>query len=218
MKQRRFISLALAMLGVSCINVYVTNAPVESRTIKFEGSAKAIAVSHGIDVRVDATLAQGEAVVTTHNDVIDFVKVYVEDGTLKVEHNAPRSINAKTLEVRIPSIDYATVAVSGGAEFSDMAFSGETLTIAASGGADVDVDGEAQMLTVAASGGADVSLDELRVASANIAASGGADVEVWVTESLTVNASGGADVNYKGNPAKVDANRSGGASVEHDND
>ena len=65
---------------------------------------------------------------------------------------------------------------------------------------------------------ADVSLDELRVASANIAASGGADVEVWVTEALTVNASGGADVDYKGNPAKVDANRSGGASVEHDND
>lgn len=39
MKQRRFISVVLAMLGVSCINVYVTNAPVESRTITFEGSA-----------------------------------------------------------------------------------------------------------------------------------------------------------------------------------
>lgn len=218
MKQHRFIILALALMSVSCVNVYVSKAPVESRNISFEGAANAIAVSHGIDVVVDASLDKCEAVVTTHSDVIDYVKVYLENNTLNIKLDAPRSLSTNSLEVRIPKFDYSTLAVSGGAEFSDDGYRGEQLTIAASGGADVDIDGVCKYLTAAASGGADLSLDELCAASANVAASGGADVEVYVAESLTVIASGGADVSYKGNPAKVEVSKSGGASVERDND
>ncbi len=218
MKQRRFILVALALLSVSCINVYVTNAPVESRSVALTAKAEAIAVSHGIDVVVDPTLDRNEAVVTTHSDVIDYVKVYVEDSTLNIKLDAPRRFSTSRLEVRIPRFDYNTLAVSGGAEFSDNDYRSKSLTIAASGGAEVDIAGECKSMIAAASGGAELSLDELSVESANIAASGGAEVDLYVTESLVVNSSGGAEVSYKGNPAKVESSKSGGASIEHDND
>jgi hypothetical protein len=218
MKQCQFIIFVLALISMSCINVYVSSAPVESRTMSFEGSPQAISVSQGVDVVVDATLAPNEAVVTTHNDLIDYVKVYVEDNTLNIGVDAPRSISTERLEVRIPRFAYNALSLSGGADFSDSGYCGEQLTIAASGGADAEIDGAVQMLTASASGGADLSLDELCAACVVVEASGGADVDVYATESLVANASGGADVSYKGNPAKVEANSSSGASIERDND
>lgn len=218
MKHRILISLLVALLSVSCIAQYRAEGPVESRSVVLTGTATAIAVSHGVDVVVDATLAPNEAHIMTHSDVIDFVKAYIEDETLYVKLDASRSISTNTLEVRIPKFDYSSLAISAGAEFSDRGFSGVDLVIAASAGAEVDISGEAEDLTVAASAGADLSLDELCVKQATISASAGAEVDVYVTESLVANVSAGAQVSYKGNPQSVEVSKSAGGSVEHDND
>lgn len=217
MKHLRLIYLLVAMLSVSCIAQYRADGPIESCSVILTGTATAIAVSHGVDVVVDAALAENEVRIVTHSDVIDHVKVYVEEQTLYVKLDAPRAISTDRLEVYIPKFSYSSLAISLGAEFSDRAFSGEELTIAASAGAEVDISGEADALTVAASAGADLSLDELRVKSATVSASAGAEVEVYVTESLVANASAGAEVSYKGNPQSVEVSKSAGGTVEHDN-
>ena len=139
MKHLRLISLLVALLSVSCIAQYRAEGPVESRSVVLTGTATAIAVSHDVDVVVDATLAQNEAHIMTHSDVIDFVKVYIEDETLYVKLDASRSISTNTLEVRIPKFDYSSLAISAGAEFSDRGYGGAELVIAASAGAEVDV-------------------------------------------------------------------------------
>lgn len=218
MKHLRLIYLLAALLSVSCIAQYRANGPIESRSVMLTGDLSAIAVSYGMEVVVDAALAENEVRIVTHSDVIDYVKVYVEEQTLYLKLDAPRAISTDRLEVYIPKFSYSSLAISLGAEFSDRAFSGAELTIAASAGAEVDISGEADTLTVAASAGADLSLDELRVKSATISASAGAEVEVYVTESLVANASAGAEVSYKGTPTNVEVSKSAGATVEHDND
>ena len=218
MKHHRLIYLLVALFSVSCIGVYRANGPIESRSVMLTGDVTAIAVSYGMEVVVDATLAENEARIVTHSDVIDFVKVYIDEQTLYVELDAPRAISTNMLEVHIPKFGYSSLAISAGAEFSDREYSGAELVIAASAGADVDISGDVESLTVAASAGADLSLDELRAKSANISASAGADVEVYVIESLVANASAGADISYKGNPAKIEVSTSAGGGVERDND
>lgn len=218
MKHLRLIYLLAALLSVSCIAQYRADGPIESRSVMLTGDLSAIAVSYDIEVVVDAALAENEVRIVTHSDVIDHVKVYVEEQTLYVKLDAPRAISTDILEVYIPKFSYSSLAISAGAEFSDRAFSGAELTIAASAGAEVDISGEADALTVAASAGADLSLDELRVKQATISASAGAEVEVYVTESLVANASAGAEVSYKGNPQSVEVSKSAGGRVEHDND
>ena len=218
MKHLRLIYLLVALLSVSCIAQYRAEGPIESRSVVLTGTATAIAVSHGVDVVVDATLAENEVRIVTHSDVIDHVKVYVEEQTLYVKLDAPRAISTDRLEVYIPKFSYSSLAISLGAEFSDRAFSGAELTIAASAGAEVDISGEADTLIVAASAGADLSLYELRVKSATVSASAGAEVDVYVTESLVANVSAGAEVSYKGTPTNVEVSKSAGATVEHDND
>ena len=218
MKHRILISLLVALSLSSCIGVYRADGLVESHSVTLMGEATAIAVSHGVDVVVDATLPKNEVRITTHSDVVDFVKAYIEEQTLYIKLDAPRAISTNTLEVHIPKFGYSSLAISAGAEFLDRAYCGEELNIAASAGADVDIAGEVDTLIVAASAGADISLDELRAKSATVAASAGADVDLYVSESLVANASAGAEVSYKGNPQNVEVSTSAGGSVERDND
>ena len=156
MKHLGLISLLVALSLSSCIGVYRANGPVESRSVMLAGGAEAIAVSHGIDVVVDATLAENEARIVTHSDVIDFVKVYIDEQTLYVELDAPRAISTNMLEVHIPKFGYSSLAISAGAEFSDREYSGAELVIAASAGADVEVY-VIESLVANASAGADIS-------------------------------------------------------------
>ena len=156
MKHLRLIYLLAAMLSVSCIAQYRAEGPVESRSVMLTGTATAIAVSHGVDVVVDAALAENEVRIVTHSDVIDHVKVYVEEQTLYVKLDVPRAISTDRLEVYIPKFSYSSLAISLGAEFSDRAFSGAELTIAASAGAEVDVY-VTESLVANASAGAEVS-------------------------------------------------------------
>ena len=89
--------------------------------------------------------------------------------------------------------------------------------MAASGGADVYIDGQLRTdrFSLAASGGADIKLN-LTCKDIKIAVSGGADIELkGSAENMTVSASGGADLDafdFKVDYAQV--NCSGGADVD----
>ena len=230
------ISLILITIALtSCINIIsstnLSEAPIEERTFPITEQVTAIAASHGADVIVDPTLAASEMRVTTHTDIFDILECDIKNETLSIGLTS-NSLRAKTFEVRIPILAYKDIAVSGGSDFKWNNCVAEELSIAASGGADVDItsqsskinlaisggadaeiSGRCITLVVAASGGADASLEELIANDVTVAASGGADVIVHATESLVVEASGGADVAYTGNPTTKDINRSGGADV-----
>lgn len=230
------ISLILITTALtSCINIIsstnLSEAPIEERTFPITEQVTAIAASHGADVIVDPTLAASEMRVTTHTDIFDILECDIKNETLSIGLTS-NSLRAKTFEVRIPILAYKDIAVSGGSDFKWNNCVAEELSIAASGGADVDItsqsskinlaisggadaeiSGRCITLVVAASGGADASLEELIANDVTVAASGGADVTVHATESLVVEASGGADVAYTGNPTTKDINRSGGADV-----
>lgn len=232
----RTITLFLStILFTSCINVISTQkfaeGPIEERTLPITEEITAIAASNGADVIVDPTLPASEIRVTTHTDIFDILEIKTNKGTIEIGLTS-NSLRAKTFEVRIPILAYKDIAVSGGSDFTWDNCVAEELSIAASGGADVDItcnsskinlaisggadaeiSGRCITLNVSASGGADADLDELMAENVNVSASGGADVEVYATKSLTVEASGGADVAFSGNPEKRDINRSGGAAV-----
>ncbi len=232
----RTISLFLStILFTSCINIISTQkfaeGPIEERTLPLTEAVRSIAISSGADVIVDPTLPANEIRVTTHSDIFDILDIYAYNDELNIGLTS-NLLRAKTFEVRIPILAYKDIAISGGSDFTWDNCVAEELSIAASGGADVDItcnsskinlaisggadaeiSGRCITLNVAASGGADADLDELIAENVNVSASGGADVEVYATKSLTVNASGGSDVAFRGNPEKKDIERSGGADV-----
>ncbi|MBQ8493206.1 MAG: DUF2807 domain-containing protein [Alistipes sp.] len=232
MKKLALLTLIVFTLS-SCLTVKMATGEVVEQTMTIDGDIDALALSSGFDVIVDRSIPHGEVRIATHSDMFDKLDIYVKGTTLNISLNS-HELQAKTLEVRIPEYAYNTLAISGGADFywhgctapsftlaasggADVEMEGsfEELCIAASGGADLEISGITTTLRASASGGADLSLDELLAENVEVSASGGADVEVCALSSITVNASGGADVCYGGDPATKDIECSGGASVQH---
>ena len=55
--------------------------------------------------------------------------------------------------------------------------------------------------------------NDLQAIKVNAKASGGSDVNVYVTAELEASANGGSDIYYRGNPAKISKNSSGGSDI-----
>lgn len=236
----RNITLIFSVLALSsCINIganiKLAKGGVEERTIIIPEGATALVTSHGADVTVDYSLRPNEVRVKTHSDMFDILEIEVEDSTLSIGIKQ-NSLYAKTFEVRIPALAYNEIAVLEGSDLlwynctaesltitasggSDVELNGgifNTLSITTSGGADVEIKGQCTDLSVTASGGTDTDLSELFAEKASISASGGSDVSVNASKSLTIDASGGADVYYSGMPTTTNINTSGGASIHRE--
>ncbi len=234
---KRLLTILTATLCLASCTIVIgerAKGEIIEKTLTISDEPVALAISHGFDVVVDATLPRGEVRVTTHSDIMDMVDIRVEEATLNIKLKSTK-LRAETLSVRVPEYDYNTVAISGGADLQWHDSKAKMLTVAASGGADVDIvtvselvtlsvsggadvelKGSSKQLSVAASGGADVDTSELKAENVEVSASGGADVDVYASNSLTVEASGGADVSYEGNPATKNINTSGAADVWHE--
>lgn len=227
---------AITLLAASCIVQQPAEGAIEEYDYTISGEVTALSTAGGVNVIVDNTLQPGEVFVRTHTDVIKDVEVYARNSTLYIKQTTCR-LRPRVLEVRVPDYGYESVAASGGSDIVWRGCNVPTLTVAASGGADVDIEansdsvtistsggadveiwGSCRQLDVAASGGSDVSTERLVAEHVSVSASGGADVDVHAVESITVLASGGADVTFSGNPSIKDINATGGADVERDND
>lgn len=197
----------------------------------------AITVGGGFDVKI----RQGDEFVVeviTSDDSFDHVHTEVRDSTLDI-HRArggkffglfPADADvAVTLPVltsatargasdieTVGSIsgDSLRIAASGGADV-DMDVQVTTLEVITSGGADVDLSGTAESVSVKASGGSDLFARSLTARDVQLQTSGGSDVDVAVTERISGSVSGGSDVNYSGQPAVVDVKVSGGGDLSN---
>lgn len=231
MKRISFILMVSIVLG-SCSVMEFAKGEVIEKSFTISGEVNGIAVSDGFDVVVDPTMPHGEVRVITHTDVMDNVDIEVVGTTLNIDLNN-WALRAKTLKVKVPAYDFNAIAVSGGADFEwhnctvsalSVAASGgsdveitansEEIKITTSGGADLEIDGSCKHLTITASGGSDVDASKLRAEDVEVTTSGGADVDVYATNSLKAHASGGSDVRYGGNPTTKDIKESGGADIK----
>ena len=87
-------------------------------------------------------------------------------------------------------------------------------TIDLSGGSHLQLDGLATTLTASTSGASKFEGFNYVVDEASVVASGASKAQVTVNKSLTAEASGASNISYKGNPANLNQNSSGGSTVE----
>ena len=220
MKNLLLVAVCAMTLLSSCVNIVVNSVKGEGEIVtesiaSAASSVSAIGVSAGFDVVFDSSIEPGIVQVTTNKNIMEYVEIGVNDGSLDIGMRRGNSYDVERLEARLSPEGFTVFAVSGGADLS----SGEPLQIgsgavfAVSGGADVDLSLSCLNLVLAVSGGADVELGGLVAKSVVANASGGADLEVFATDSYKRDASGAADVEYHETGAKVDADSSSAADI-----
>jgi len=177
-----------------------------------------VASSSGIDINF--TQGGSHTVeIETDDDTRNKIEVNVKNGALELKRKEGEQFkrNAKiTVYVSAKNLD--AVAISGGADFfAKELTNNKSISLAASGGADIEIDkldvGECNL---AISGGADADIKRLKARKLHLAASGGSDATIHITdaESVSAAASGGADITLTGKTKSLSVNCSGGADAD----
>lgn len=101
------------------------------------------------------------------------------------------------------------IAASGGADV-ELNVRANNLLLNASGGADIKLKGVTRNMEANASGGSDIDAKHLIAQFAKASASGGADITLNVVKALNASASGGGDISYLGDPQVSKSNNRSG--------
>jgi len=137
------------------------------------------------------------------------MKAYV---TLPVLTNINASGGSDVFSQSVFKINELLLTASGGSDVKFEATGGK-IDSKATGGSDMTLRGKVSSFSVSASGGSDINARDLEAVKVTASASGGSDVHVYVTTELKANANGGSDIYYKGNPAKISRDSSGGSDI-----
>ena len=210
----------------------------QERQVRDLRDFNAIDVGGGIDVDI----RQGRSFlveISAPEDELDNLLIEVKDSTLEIRR--PRESGgffglwASDLSVNVTLPELKSLFASGGADVSaGETIFGETLSISASGGSEIDmhidvteleistsggsdvyIEGTAESAQIRTSGGSDLNAGQLNAREVHVQTSGGSDTYISVVDRIEGTASGGSDIVYTGNPQIVDVNASGGADVTH---
>lgn len=207
------------------------NVTKEERNVS---SFKSVEVEDGIDLYI--TQGDKESLeIEADQNLHEYIQTEIEGDNLRI-YLSKGVRKATTLKINLSVVDIKGLSASGGSDVytrgilklndlsvicsggSDIRLEIETgeLKFKASGGSDGFIKGVAKVFKAKASGGSDIKASGLEAGTCEIELSGGSDAEIHATNELMVKASGGSDVSYKGKPAKIDSNMSGGSSLHHD--
>ncbi len=235
-------NLKLALIAVICLSTLNT-ANAQRNRIKGSGDLKketrdlrdftGVSTSTSIDIY----LSQGnefKVVVEADDNLLEHIVTVVDDGVLKVRFE--RGLNVtwserKVVHVTMKEVDYIKASSAGdvigqtpikaenliirtsSAGDVKLEVYAKNLDLATSSSGDITLSGEADYLEASTSSAGDIKAFELTVKEADISASSAGDVKITVTERLHARASSAGDVQYRGNPAKVDARSSSAGDV-----
>ncbi|RZK42207.1 MAG: DUF2807 domain-containing protein [Pedobacter sp.] len=199
---------------------------------------KGLSVSSGIDLFLTQGNTEGVSIQGSSDAIKD---VIVEQNGDHVSVKYKSGINwsslfrGQSIEVHVSYKTLERLAASGGSDvYSKGQMKVQSLSINASGGADLklniicrdlslnisggadaDLRGSAENLQISASGGSDINAFDFPANYAKVAVSGGSDANIYVNKILDGQASGGGDINYKGKATLKKANTSKSGDINH---
>lgn len=183
---------------------------------------------------VDVTHGNEFAVTVSADDnLLDFVEVKVDDGTLAIglkegTATSNATLNAAVTMPAIASLDQSGAsrvtltgfgaqpdfaASLGGASLLHGEVSADAVTLTLSGGSRLTLVGEGGVLAADISGASYIDLNDFAVATATLALTGASDADVTVSGRLDVSASGASEVTYGGGATLGTSSLSGASTV-----
>jgi predicted small secreted protein len=189
-----------------------------------------IKISGGYEVilRQDS---KSEIVISTDENLIEYIDVYVEDNKLIIE--SENWLDANELKVYITSKSFKNIDLNGAVELKskskikekyisidgsgavdiDIEIDSKKLNIDISGASEIDLKGNCDKLDVDISGAGELNAYDLITKEASIDISGAGSAKVNVSDELEVDITGAGSVAYKGNP-EIDEHITGAGSVK----
>ncbi len=178
------------------------------------GGFSQVGISSGFEFTVTQSSTYRVRTVADDN-IQSYIQITQLGNTLSVGLKPGYGVTTSTLrdEISMPSL--SRLELSGGAHGTATGFvSTNNFVVDASGGARVQMAGQANDLTINGSGGSQLDLSDFTVTIAYVNLSGGSTADVDATGTINANLSGGSHLYYSGNPTLGSQNVSGGSTIQ----
>lgn len=172
--------------------------------------------------------------VETDENIMPYVNVKVERGTLKIYMDRGNTYRPGRMEVYITMQNPERISLSGATSFSsddiittdrlELDLSGATdlklsvdvgsLHTTVSGAGSIELQGNAQSHHVQLSGAASLKCGDLITRETAVNISGAGSAEVYATEKLNAGIAGVGSIRYGGDPASINMSKSGLGSIK----
>ncbi len=178
------------------------------------GGFSSVSISSGFAFTITQSSTYRVRTVADDN-IQSYIQISQLGNSLSVGLKPGYGVTTSTLRVEISMPSLNRLELSGGAHGTATGFvSTNNFVVDASGGARVEMTGQANDLTINGSGGSQLDLSDYTVAIANVNLSGGSTADVDATGTINANLSGGSHLYYSGNPTLGSQNVSGGSTIQ----
>lgn len=227
-----FIYAFAAFAMISCSDYITPDGEIVECDMEIPAAAEGIEIADGMKLGLSEEIPAGTAVIRTHFNIQQYIKAETAGDRIIFTVDARRF---KDLDVTITTspASYHDFTASGGSEIyspetiraTTAAFTlsgGSRATLSAacgtavvncSGGSELTLKGSGDKADIVCSGGSRCYAYGFDTAAATVDISGGSALEITVPESLTGDNSGGSHIRYKGVPARLNVNNSGGSTT-----
>ncbi|QTE22787.1 head GIN domain-containing protein [Polaribacter cellanae] len=226
-----FLATVFTSCGVDMFNRVNGNRNVTIEDRKVDENFSGIKVSTGIDLYI----TQGntnKVTVEADENLHDIIITEVNDGVLRIysEKNIWKA-KARKVHVTIQNLNLLK-ATSGSDVYGKGVIKTQEISIAATSGADIQIEVDAESVETASTSGSDInisgittnhassatsgsSIDAYELRSANVIAkaTSGADINIFASDKIEAKATSGGDIDFKGNPKIVNKKSSSGGSI-----
>lgn len=226
-----FIATILTSCGADMFNRVNGDRNVVIKERKPQDNFSGIKVSTGIDLFISQGNSNSITVEADENlhDIIitevqnDILKIYSDKNIWKAK--------ARKVFVTVENLRLLT-ATSGSDVYSETIIKTDQISVAATSGADINIEINAQNVTTSATSGADIkisgtttnhaanatsgsAIDAYNLKSENVIvkATSGADINIYASKKIEAKATSGGDVDYRGNPSVVHKKSTSGGSI-----
>lgn len=237
--KNRISLLLLAVVAVVCSSVLsschigcIKGSGNEASETRKTGNFNKIDISGGFKVTLKQDTSKS-LVVTADDNLMKYIRTEVGGGKLRILtrknicNNAPIAITLNVGTINEIKGSGAVEIVSEGrinTQNLNLQFSGTSkinldlnaadVKTETAGTSEIVLKGQAASHAVEVAGVADLQAFDFVVGNYKINTSGSADCKINVLSSLIVNSQGASDIKYRGNPTKVETEKSGAASVK----
>jgi hypothetical protein len=152
--------------------------------------------------------------ITADDNILPLVVTEFRDGSLviRLNHRGRLRMN-EGITVTIVTPELRRVEVSGACQVEIAEVATEEFVVNLRGASQLAANGICERLVADVSGASKLECEDLASVSAQIDASGASKAYVTANESLFADASGASSIRYSGNPADVQVDKSGVASI-----
>lgn len=235
MKKTAFlIGLFFLSVAASAQNRIKGNGNVTTKKVTTSSYDK-VSVAGFYDVDLVAG-SEGNITVEGEENLLPFVSIEVENGTLKITTQKDKRISpsqGKGILVKVPFESLDGVSITGSGDMKtkstiktdkfeakitgsgDMNLDLDATSVNASitGSGDMKLKGTAADFTCKVTGSGDLDAFSLESKMVDSSVSGSGNCKVFCSESLVARISGSGDIDYKGDPKKKDTKVSGSGSI-----